>query len=438
MRGSVAAFVALIGLGVAPAAAPAQEPDSAKIEELEEQIEAITRELEEIKLGREVVAEADTGMYGLGPAASKVYRVRRGVSIGGYGEFLYENFRATREDGTPSGKTDQLDALRAVVYVGYKFSDQILLNSEIEVEHGSTAQAGSMSLEFAYLDYRLADPVGARAGLLLLPMGLVNEQHEPTTFLPSERPETERRILPTTWRELGIGLFGAAGGFGYRVYLVGGLDAVGGGTSDADGFSAAGLRGGRQKGSKAVAEDFGGVARLDYTGALGVMVGGSAYLGKSGQGVPTISDSSQTIGALTFIWEAHAQYRAHGFDFRGLFSMALVDDVAELNAAKGLTGSASIGERLKGWYVEGGYDVLRPVRSTRHQLIPFVRYEQIDTQDAVPAGFASNPATDQTIVALGAAWKPIPNLVVKGDYQVRRNAADTGVNQWNVAIGYVF
>ena len=425
----------VVGLGIVAAPAAAQEADSAKIEQLEEQIEAITRELEEMKLGREVVAQADTSMYGLGPAASKVYRVRRGVSIGGYGEFLYENFATTREDGTASGKTDQIDALRGVVYVGYKFGDRFLFNSEIEVEHGSTAQSGSVSLEFAYLDFGFSDPVGARGGLVLLPMGLVNEQHEPTTFLGTERPETERFIIPSTWREIGVGLFGAAGGFSYRGYAVAGLDAVSGGSSNAEGFSADGLRGGRQKGSKAVAENFAGVARLDYTGRLGLMVGGSAYLGNSGQDATT--PAGQVIDGLTFIWEGHAQYSAYGFDLRALFSMALVDDVPQLNEAQGFSGNESIGERLIGWYVQGGYDVLRSV-STRHQLIPYVRYEQIDTQDKVPAGFAANPANDRTILTLGAAWKPIPNVVVKGDYQIHRSAANSGLNQWNLSMGYVF
>ncbi len=425
----------VLGLGIIAAPAAAQETDSAKIEQLEEQIEAITRELEEMKLGREVVAQADTSMYGLGPAASKVYRVRRGVSIGGYGELLYENFATTREDGTASGKTDQIDALRGVVYVGYKFGDRFLFNSEIEVEHGSTSQSGSVSLEFAYLDFGFSDPVGARGGLVLLPMGLVNEQHEPTTFLGTERPETERFIIPSTWREIGVGLFGAAGGFSYRGYAVAGLDAVSGGSSNASGFSAEGLRGGRQKGSKAVAENFAGVARLDYTGKLGLMIGGSAYLGNSGQGATT--PAGEVIDGLTFIWEGHAQYQAYGFDFRGLFSMALVDDVQQLNDAQGFGGNESIGERLVGWYVHGGYDVLRRV-STRHQLIPYVRYEQIDTQDRVPEGFADNPANDRTILTLGVAWKPIPNVVVKGDYQNQRNAANTGLNQWNLAMGYVF
>ncbi len=93
----------------------AQERDTTEIERLKRQVEAITRELEELRLGRDVVVEADTSLYGFGPAASKVYKVEQGVSIGGYGEVLYENFAGTREDDAPSGLTDQLDALRAIV-----------------------------------------------------------------------------------------------------------------------------------------------------------------------------------------------------------------------------------------------------------------------------------------------------------------------------------
>jgi hypothetical protein len=225
--------------------------DSAQLAQLRRQIEALTREIEELRLGEEVVVAADTGLYGFGPAASKVYRTTQGVSIGGYGEALYENFSDLTEDGNPSGKTDQIDFLRAVFYFGYKFNDRLLFNSEIELEHASTSQSGSVSVEFAYLDYRATNLLGVRGGLVLIPMGFINELHEPPTFLGTERPETEQRIIPTTWRENGVGVFGEAGGFVYRGYLVNGLDAVGGGSSKAAGFSAAGLRGGRQKGSKA-------------------------------------------------------------------------------------------------------------------------------------------------------------------------------------------
>ena len=411
--------------------------DSASVEEIRRQIEAITRELEEIKLGQELVVEAGEGQYGLGPAASKVYRVRQGVSIGGYGEMLYENFSSERENGAPSGKTDQLDFLRAIVYVGYKFNDRFLFNSELEWEHASTGQSGSVSVEFAYLDWFAWDALGFRAGLVLLPMGFLNELHEPPTFLGTERPLTEQAIIPSTWRENGIGFFGSAGGFAYRGFVVNGLDAIGDGTSNASGFSAAGLRGGRQKGSKAVAENFAGVARVDFVKVPGLLAGTSFYIGESGQNNESVLQPGTTISALTTIWEVHAQYRAYGLWLRGLATLANVDDVAEINAAKDLTGDKSVGERLAGWYLEAGYDLLRGVR-TEHQLIPYVRYEQLNTQDQVPVGFSANPATDQQILSVGAAWKPITNLIVKSDYQFRTNKANTGVDQFNVAIGYLF
>lgn len=412
--------------------------ETAEDAEIQRQLDAISREIEALKLGQDVVVTVgERGRFGMGPAASKVYQVQQGVSVGGYGEMLYENFATTRQDGSPAGKTDQLDFLRAVVYLGYKFNDKILFNSEIEYEHASTAAAGSVSLEFAYLDFFLTSTVGVRAGLVLAPMGFVNEQHEPTTFLGSTRPETELRIIPTTWRENGVGLFGQTGPFEFRAYVVNGLDAVEGGTSGASGFSAQGLRGGRQRGSKAVAEDLAGVVRLDYVSLAGILAGTSVYAGNSGQGATLPAAPGVTIGALTTIWEAHVEYRAHGFDLRALGSIAWVDDVRALNQAQGLTGDESIGERMYGAYLQAGYDVLRRVE-TRHRLLPYVRLERINTQDRVPAGFAADPANDQTITTLGAQWLPIPQVVVKADYQVWSDEADQGLNRFNLALGYVF
>jgi hypothetical protein len=277
--------VALGALCAAPAAA--QERDTTGVEQIRKQVEAITRELEELRLGRDVVVEADTGLYGFGPAASKVYKVPQGVSLGGYGEVLYENFAGSREDDLPSGATDRLDALRAVLYVGYKFNDKILFNSEVEFEHGSTEDGGSVSLEFAYLDYQVSPALGFRAGLLLSPMGFINELHEPPTFLGARRPETERQIIPSTWRESGIGIFGDAGQVSYRAYLVNGFDATG--------FGAGGLRDGRQNGAEAAAVNFGAVGRVDFAPVLGLTVGTAAYLGKAGQGATLPHSSRLTI-----------------------------------------------------------------------------------------------------------------------------------------------
>ena len=415
------------------------EPENAELAEIRRQIEAITREIEALRLGEEVTAKADTIGFGLGPAASKVYRAGQGVSIGGYGEFLFQRFASEREDGSSSGASDQLDVVRAVFYFGYKFDDHFLFNSEVEFEHGSTAEDGSVSVEFAYIDWRfggLQGSTGLRAGLVLLPMGFINELHEPPTYLGTLRPETERRIIPTTWREVGIGMFGASGDFDWRAFVVNGLDAVGDGP-DGGGFSREGLRGGRQKGSKALAEDFAAVGRLDWTGLPGLLVGASGYYGGSGQGAEDPLSLGATITASTFIVEGHAGYRVRGLDLRSLIAVSTVGDVPSLNAARGLAGDESIGERLMGWYVQAGYDVLRKVR-TNVQLLPYVRYESINTQDAVPVGFAANPGTDQGLFTVGVQVLPIANIAAKADYTFQSNAAKTGVDQFNISLSYMF
>jgi hypothetical protein len=408
--------------------ASAQERDTTDLARLESQLEAITRELEELRLGRDVVVQADSSIYGFGPAASKVYKTPQGVSIGGYGEVLYENFAAETEGDVPSGARDRLDALRAIVYVGYKFSDRILFNSEVEFEHGSTEDGGSVSVEFAYLDYRFSPEFGVRAGLLLPPMGFINEIHEPPAFLGAKRPETERQVIPSTWREAGIGVFGGTDQLSYRAYLVSGFDA--------SGFSAGGIRDGRQNGAEATAENFGLAGRVDYTGVLGLTVGTAAYIGNSGQGAVLPSDPDVTVGARTAIWEGHAEYKARGFDLRGLLAVATLDDAAEINELNGLAAAESVGERMLGWYLQGGYDVLSGRSS--HQLVPYLRYEQLNTQDEVPEGFAADPGTDRRLVTVGTMWKPLPNVSVKADYQIIGNEADTGVNQLNVNLGYLF
>ncbi|HUE77838.1 MAG TPA: FAD:protein FMN transferase, partial [Longimicrobiales bacterium] len=150
-----------------PSKASSAAQDTTEIERLKAQVDAITRELERMRLGGDVVARADTGVLGFGPAASKVYKVAEGVSVGGYGEVLYRWQADELEDGTASETLNRWDALRAILYVGYRFTDRLLFNSEIEIEHADEAY-----LEFAYLDYRLSDALGLRGGLLLAPIGL--------------------------------------------------------------------------------------------------------------------------------------------------------------------------------------------------------------------------------------------------------------------------
>jgi len=379
---------------------------------LEDRIDILAEENERSRLG-EVFVPIGESHAGLGPAASKVYAKEHGLSIGGYGEANYHHFT--------SGGPDEIDFTRAVLYVGYKFDEHWLLNSEIEFEHVSTEANGAVSVEFAYLDRTIAPEINARAGLVLVPMGFLNELHEPTTYLPATRPETERRIIPSTWSEPGVGVYGDAGPVSYRAYLIDGLDGMG--------FSASGLRDGRQKGSEALAEDLALVGRVDWTATPGLVAGVSAYSGDAGQGQAGLGSTRTTIA------EAHAEWRYRGFRARGLWACAEVDDVAELNAANGFVGAESVGEELEGGYLELGYDVM-PVLAPdcSASVSPYVRFETLDTQASVPSGFTSDPANDLDVVSLGVNVMPIDQVVIKLEFQ----DFDDGEDRINLLLGYVF
>ena len=404
----------------------------AEVEELRRQIDVLTKEIENLKTAvPETAPTGPRGAFGLGPAASKIYGVNRGVSVGGYGEVLYQNFDDSRDDDAASGRTDVIDLVRAVLYFGYKFDDRFLFNSEIEYEHATTGEGaeekGEVSVEFAYVDFLARKEIGVRAGLVLLPLGFVNELHEAPVFLGSRRPDVENRILPTTWRELGAGVFGDVGPVSYRAYVVNGLDSAG--------FSASSpIRGGRQGGSNSRAENFGVTGRVDFTGVPGFLAGLSGYAADSAQGRLAAGES---FDARVSIWDAHVEWRFRGIQLRGLAAFGRIGDAAAVNALIDAAGNATVGERFQGSYVEAGFDVLS-LRGGRASLVPFARYERLDTQKRVPAGFARNPANDVRIWTVGANYRPIPQIVLKADYQDYSNEARTGVDQWNLALGWLF
>lgn len=399
--------------------------DDARLRELERRLSVLAEELERLRLGELGEAMTLPKGVGLGPAASRVYQAKPGVTVAGYGELLYQNFASRRDDGQPSQKVDIADAYRAVLYTGYKFEEGWIFNSELEVEHAHTQKGGAVELEFAYLDWLATPSANLRAGLVLVPLGLVNEVHEPTTFFPARRAETETRILPTTWMELGFGAYGDVGPLSYRTYLLTGLDA--------SKFSAAGLRSARQSGAQAKAESFAWVGRLDWTQTPGLLAGIGVYLGEAGQGLKT--SDGKTLDVPTSIFEAHGHYQRGALTVRGLWAQASLGETGALNRRLGLTGSAAVAKTLRGGYVELAYDLFS---SERRVLAPFFRYEKLNTQAEMPRGFRANPANDQKIVTLGVAFQPLPHIIFKLDAQNVQNRAGTGINQWNLGLGYVF
>ena len=421
-----------------------------RIGALERKVEVLISELERTRADMALPEDPQLeSVFGMGPGASKIYSLSRGLSIGGYAEGLYT---AIVDDKRESGARNRADFLRAVLYVGYKFTDNILYNMEIEFEHATTSSSdssgsGSASVEFAALDFLWKPELNARAGILLAPLGFLNEMHEPPFYYGTHRPDAETRIIPTTWRENGAGIFGQiAEQLDYKLYVMNGFNARG--------FDERGLRGGRQKGNRALAEHLGFAGRLDWTPAPELLLGGSVYVGSSGQDQDieaTFEDLEYEVelpDAQTTIWEVHGQFKKAGLHSRALFTMAHVQDAAALSRALaptkfGGTGDLKEGQavarRMLGLYVEVGYEVLQwLLPESQATLEPFFRYEYVDTQNDVPSGFERDRSQIVNTYTAGLHYKPIPNVVVKLDYRNRSAAAGALGDEVNAGIGVVF
>ncbi len=410
-----------------------------RLQSIEDKISVLAEEIDNIKSASVVSDPTYEQVYGAAPAASKVYLKDKGLSIGGYGELLVGQ---VRED-----EDNVVDAQRVVLYFGYKFTDRIIFNSEIEFEHGTTSsnqdgRSGSVSVEFALLDFLLWPELNLRGGLLLAPFGIVNEVHEPTTFFGVFRPSVERFIIPTTWRENGLGIFGdfdlgSAGTINYRAYAMNSFDARG--------FRAANNRSLRIKGNRALFNDIAFVSRVEYQPVPYVAIAGSIFLGNTGQD-QTIENPESPFNGEEFsgffqMYEADIQVQYAGFEGRVLYTYTTLDDGARINALNGFEGDESVGTEQWGYYVVGAYNVLSLTDFTSQYaqyLAPFVRWEQYNTQAQVPSGFFSNPANDRSDLTIGLNYKPIPNVVVKAEYQYLDNDANESENQFNFGLGYVF
>jgi len=421
--------------------APAKTVAGSDVKTLERKTDVLSQEVEKLRTNLSIPEEAKyKSAYGMGPAASKVYSAGKGLSIGGYGEGNY-----SAKVGDKGSSNDSADMARMVLYAGYKFTDRILFNSELEFEHASTGEGseskGEVSVEFASLDFFIDQRANVRAGLVLMPMGLVNRIHEPLFYFGNHRPEVEQRIIPSTWREMGAGLFGAiTPNLTYTAYVVSGLDATG--------FTSDGIREGRGGGSNAKAENFGYVARMDYDPAAlpGVTVGGSAYVGNSGQNQ---AFAGQKADVFTQLYEAHVQWKYRGLEFRTLGSWGHIGDAALVSAANiARNGPVDpdhpnagqvVGSQNYGWYSEAGYDVLPLLwQDTTQYLAPFFRYERLNTMAKAPSGFANDPTRDWQIYQVGLQYKPIPNVVIKADY--RNYVAKQGPlpDDFNLGFGFIF
>jgi hypothetical protein len=348
----------------------------------------------------------------------------KGVTVGGYGELTYNR----KED-----QNAELDVQRLVLLFGYKFDERTQFITEVEFEH-----VKEVYVEQAFLQYSVSDNVNLRAGLMLVPMGIINEYHEPTTFNGVERPSIDGSIIPTTWRELGVGVSGRynEASLRYQAYIFNGFSST---TSDGNGNitggnigGSNGLRGGRQKGAKSTMNNLNFSGKLDYYGLPGLRLGLSGYFGRT-QSPADVEDIDGADVGLSMIG-LDARYAYQRFTARGQFIHGSLTDTEAYNNATG----SKLGSALQGYYLEAAYNLLP--QNKRQQLFGFVRFEDFNTHASVDGNLAKDLSYDRQEWTLGLSYKIAPGAVVKGDYQFK-NTAVTGsdtVGQLNFGIGVWF
>jgi hypothetical protein len=350
---------------------------------------------------------------------------REETTVAGYGEIHYTNRTGPRTPG-------EVNLKRFVVYLAHTFNDRIAFRSELEIEDARLeggAPGGEVSLEQAYLDYRLSDRLTLRSGLVLPPVGIINETHEPPTFNGVARPAFEHDVLPTTWREIGVGALGTVpgvAGASYRVYLVNGLRA--------EGFSAdQGIREGRQEGHEASFANPSFTGRLEWS-RPGLKLGGSFWYGGTAN-QDSVLGSGAFAAPLTLL-SGDARYEVGGFAFRGVVANIWLGDAAAINSRYGL----SVGSRIAGGYLEAAFDLLHALAPASSQkLNAFVRHERYNTQAGVPVGTPRNDSLARRVTTVGLSYKPTWNTAFKGDYQLLRNRAGAGEAEvLSLGVGYQF
>ena len=349
-----------------------------------------------------------------------------GSAFGGYGELTLN---------APSNAPSVVDMRRLVLFFGHNFTDRLRFYSEFEVEHAvaSSSDQGEAEVEQAYLDGLLSRWINLRGGLILMPMGIVNVYHEPPSFNGVDRPDVDQFVIPSTWREPGVGIFGElAEGLRYQLYFVNGFNA--------NGFTAeSAIHEGHQEAQLAYAGDYGGIARIDYEPVLGTVIGASAYGASSGNTLKS------TVGRVPVgLFDIDARFHKGGFTARVEVALLLIGDAGKLNQAL-LAGTPEqqaagpVASQSRGGYAEVGYDVLRFLAPSSEQALnAFTRFDYSNTQAVVPAGFTPRPEFRRYSQVLGLVYKPIPQIALKMDYRRHWLGNDEAFNEFAAAITWLF
>lgn len=399
----VLGLMVLTGINV-KGAEPSSESVEARVAQLEEQLSMLQQE------------------QSLAEATKKTSKFR----FGGYGE-IHANFEENSES--------ILDLHRLVFYLGYDFNEWIKLNSEIELEHASTDEE-YLLIEQLAVDFLLSPAFNVRAGRVLTPMGIVNIRHEPPLFNGVERPNVEKYIIPSTWMFDGLGIFGTPSDYvTYEAYVGAGLD----GSEFSD---RTGVRGGRMTGRPGL-NDPAVVGRIDVFPLLDIdtEINQDLRLGISGimAGTNNKNKGGKHGVENTFsMVSADSEYTLGRVELRGLIAWGQQSAVDDLNTTYG----KDVGKEIFGWYVETGVHVMpeswKSGKLENADLIPFIRYEEYDTQHAVSGGVVDNDDNQRTEITIGCNIELTSQFVAKVDYQFMDSKGAARNNQFNLGLGWHF
>ena len=348
------------------------------------------------------------------------YNNQSKLTIGGYAQIDYNE-----PEGSAPGK---LDVHRLVMLFGYKFNDKVSFLTEIEWEH-----VKEIYVEQAFVNYSFSTAFNLRGGLMLVPMGYVNEYHEPPVFYGVERPGLDNYVVPTTWRELGIGATGNLENLSlkYQAYIFNGFISYSDGEGTLRGVD--GLRKGRQKGAESVIHNPNFSVKLDYYGILGLKVGLAGYFGETQSDDPSVEHSTVGVSMVGL----NASYLYNNLSLRGQYIYTSLSGTEEYNI---LTGK-DLGSKMDGYYLEAAYNFMPLLaKNSAKALSLFSRYEMYNTHAATAGDLEMNKAYDRTDITFGLDFKIAAGVAIKADYQWRSNASPESNldNQFNAGIGVMF
>ena len=325
-----------------------------------------------------------------------------------------------------------------VLLFGYKFNDRTQFITEVEFEH-----VKEVYVEQAFINYRINDFMDFRGGLLLIPMGIINEYHEPSTFNGVERPLVDNYIAPTTWREIGFGLTGniTSAQLKYQAYLVNGFNGYDG-SAHLNGEN--GLRKGRQKGAKSFISSPNFTTKVEYYGFRGLNIGISGYFGNTQttayNGILkddnlAITSADSSVVGISMVG-LNARYMYKGFQAKGQLYYSSLSNTKQYNE---FTGGNDLGSAMVGYYLEAGYNVFRSIADVKSELVPFFRFEQYNTHYAVDNSIEKNDNYNVNIITVGLGWKITSKAVLKADMQFVKSMAVTESDKiFNAGVGIMF